>query len=279
VRIPEFLDYLERGDHAKPIQVRAPHSDRMLSLQIVRYSVGQSLVLTRDVTQFQRLERMRREFVANVSHELRTPLTVVSGFLETLRDEPDPAAASRYIDLMSEQARRMQRLVEDLLTLSALESSPPPPMEEAVDMRALLARLGAEARALSGGRHRIELDAEEGLDLVGSEKELASAFGNLVSNAIRYTPEKGTVRLRWHAPTSGAEFAVETPGIGIPASTSRGSPSASTASTAGARARPAGRAWDWRSSSTRSRATGRSCRFAASRARAAPSARASPARG
>src|SRR5688572_32170101 len=110
----------------------------------------------------------------------------------------------------------MQRLVEDLLTLSALESSPPPPMEEAVDMRSLLARLGAEARALSGGRHRIELEADEGLDLVGSEKELASAFGNLVSNAIRYTPEKGMVRLRWRRLADGAEFEVEDTGIGIP---------------------------------------------------------------
>jgi two-component system phosphate regulon sensor histidine kinase PhoR len=217
VRIPEFLAYLERGDYAKPLQVRAAHDERLLSLRVIRYGLEQSLVLSRDVTQFEQVERIRREFVANVSHELRTPLTVVSGFLETLRDETDPKAAQHYIDLMTEQAKRMQRLVEDLLTLSALESSPPPPMEEAVDMRSLLARLGAEARALSGGRHRIELDAEEGIDLVGSEKELASAFGNLVSNAIRYTPEKGVVRLRWRRADEGAEFEVEDTGIGIPA--------------------------------------------------------------
>jgi two-component system phosphate regulon sensor histidine kinase PhoR len=215
VRIPEFLDYLEHGDHRKPVTVQAPHADRVLSLQVVKYGAGQSLVLSRDVTQFQRVERMRREFVANVSHELRTPLTVVSGFLETLRDELDPAAATRYIDLMSEQARRMQRLVEDLLTLSALESSPPPPMEEAVDMHALMERLGAEARVLSGGRHRIVVDGERGLDLVGSEKELESAFGNLVSNAIRYTPEKGEVRLKWQRTDEGAAFEVEDTGIGI----------------------------------------------------------------
>ena len=214
VRIPEFLDYLERGDSQKPIQVRAPHADRLLSLQVIRYGAGQSLVLSRDVTQFERVERMRREFVANVSHELRTPLTVVSGFLETLRDEADPAA-QRYVDLMTEQSKRMQRLVEDLLTLSSLESSPPPPMEEAVDMHALVERLGAEARALSGGRHRIVVDGERGLDLVGSLKELESAFGNLVSNAIRYTPEKGEVRLTWRRTGEGAEFGVEDTGIGI----------------------------------------------------------------
>jgi two-component system phosphate regulon sensor histidine kinase PhoR len=116
---------------------------------------------------------------------------------------------------MSEQSQRMLRLVEDLLTLSALESSPPPPMEEPIAMRKLLDRLGAEARALSNGRHRIEVDGEEGIDLVGSEKELSSAFGNLVSNAIRYTPERGTVRLRWHRTHEGAAFDVEDTGIGI----------------------------------------------------------------
>lgn len=216
VRIPEFLAYLEGSDFSKPLQVRAPHDERLLSLRVIPYG-DRSLVLSRDVTQFEALERTRREFVANVSHELRTPLTVVAGFLETLENETDPAAARRYVDLMSEQSRRMLRLVEDLLTLSALESSPPPPMEDAVPMRPLVERLGAEARALSAGRHRIEVEAEEGLDLVGSEKELASAFGNLVSNAIRYTPEKGLVRLCWKRSEDGAEFSVEDTGIGIPA--------------------------------------------------------------
>ena len=218
VRIPEFLDYLEEGRYQHPLLVTAPHStDRVLSLQVVPYGEKQRLVLSRDVTQFRMVERMRREFVANVSHELRTPLTVVAGFLETLRDERDPEAARHYIDLMAEQSQRMLRLVEDLLTLSALESSPPPPMEEPVEMKKLLDRLGAEARALSNGRHRIEVDGEEGIDLVGSEKELSSAFGNLVSNAIRYTPEHGTVRLRWHRTDEGAAFDVEDTGIGIAA--------------------------------------------------------------
>ena len=218
VRIPEFLAYLEGAQFARPIQVRSRHAERVLSLQVVEYGAGQRLVLSRDVTQFKQVERMRREFVANVSHELRTPLTVVSGFIEALRDETDPQASRRYLDLMAEQSARMQRLVEDLLTLSALESSPPPPMEEPVDMPALLARLGAEARALSGGRHRIELEGgDTGPDLLGSEKELASAFGNLVSNAIRYTPEAGVIRLCWHAVADGAAFEVEDTGIGIPA--------------------------------------------------------------
>jgi two-component system phosphate regulon sensor histidine kinase PhoR len=216
VRIPEFLDYLERGDFARPVIVRAPDATgRTLSIQLVQYGEDQKLVLSRDITQFRQVERMRREFVDNVSHELRTPLTVISGFLETLRDEADPEAAQRYIDLMSGQAKRMERLVEDLLTLSALESSPPPAMEEPIDMRALAERLGADARALSGGRHTIEVSADTGVSLVGSEKEISSALGNLVSNAVRYTPAGGIVRLRWHATPDGADFDVEDTGIGI----------------------------------------------------------------
>jgi two-component system phosphate regulon sensor histidine kinase PhoR len=218
VRIPEFLEYLGGGDFARPILVSPPQSpERVLSLQVVPYGEDQRLVLTRDVTQFKQVERMRREFVANVSHELRTPLTVISGFLETLRDEKDAAAARRYIDLMNEQSRRMQHLVEDLLTLSSLESSPPPPLEERIEMGPLLDRLGAEARALSGGRHRIEVEAQSNVGLLGSEKEISSAFGNLVSNAIRYTPEGGTVRLKWHDTSDGAAFDVEDTGIGIAA--------------------------------------------------------------
>ena len=216
VRIPEFLQYLDGRDYSKPLQVQAPHSgDRVLSLQVVPYGENQRLVLSRDITQFRQVERMRREFVANVSHELRTPLTVITGFIETLRDETDREAAQRYMGLMGEQAARMQRLVEDLLTLSSLESAPPPPLEESIDMDNLVERLAADARALSAGRHQIKVAHEGHVKLLGSEKEISSALGNLVSNAIRYTPEGGEVRLRWHATQDGAAFDVEDTGIGI----------------------------------------------------------------
>ncbi|APV50078.1 hypothetical protein BWI17_10505 [Betaproteobacteria bacterium GR16-43] len=216
VRIPEFVQYLEGGDYAKPIELRSGDG-RVLSVQIVPYGDAQRLVLSRDITRFEKLERMRREFVANVSHEMRTPLTVISGFLETLREdnEGDAEDRRRYLELMSEQARRMERLVADLLTLSTLESSPPPPLEEAIDMGALVERMGADARALSNGRHKIEVENASGIELLGSEKEITSALGNLVSNAIRYTPVGGTVRLRWHVAPEGAAFDVEDTGIGI----------------------------------------------------------------
>lgn len=215
VRIPEFVRYLEGGDFTKPIELRSADG-RVLSVQVVTYGDQQRLVLSRDITRFERMERMRREFVANVSHELRTPLTVISGFLENLDGDTDPEDARRYVALMTEQARRMERLVADLLTLSTLESSPPPPMEEPIDMGALVERIGADARALSGGKHKIEVENSSGIELLGSEKEITSALGNLVSNAIRYTPVGGTVRLRWHAEPGGAAFDVEDTGIGIP---------------------------------------------------------------
>jgi len=113
VRIPDFVRYLEGGDYSKPVELRSPDG-RVLSVQVVAYGVDQRLVLSRDITRFERMERMRREFVANVSHELRTPLTVVTGFLENLRDEGnDPEDTKRYLELMSDQARRMERLVAD----------------------------------------------------------------------------------------------------------------------------------------------------------------------
>ncbi len=218
VRIPEFVEYLAAGDHSRPLQLQPPQRpDRVISLQVVSYGEGRRLVLTRDITQFRQVERVRREFVANVSHELRTPLTVVCGFIETLREERDSEAAGRYLDLMDTQAQRMLRLVEDLLTLSSLESAPPPPLEESIDMANLVERLGADAHALSAGRHRISVESDARIGLLGSEKEIASALGNLVTNAIRYTPEGGEVRLRWRASGEGAAFEAEDTGLGIAA--------------------------------------------------------------
>jgi len=156
--------------------------------------------------------------VANVSHELRTPLTVLAGFLETVRElKLDPQRTRDYLAMMQDQTSRMQRIIEDLLTLSNLESSPPSP-PRAVPVAPLLERLRADAEALSGGRHRIALSAEPTLDLVGAEGELASAFGNLVTNAVRYTPAGGEIRIEWREEADGeARFSVVDTGVGIAA--------------------------------------------------------------
>jgi two-component system phosphate regulon sensor histidine kinase PhoR len=162
---------------------------------------------------------MRRDFIANVSHELKTPLTVVSGFLETLQDlELEPRQRAQYLQLMAEQARSMQRLVDDLLTLSALESEPSVGAETAFAVVPLLLEVSADAKALSSGRHKVALDIGDAAIVSGNRDELASAFGNLVSNAIRYTPDGGTITLGWHvdAEARGA-FSVTDTGIGIAA--------------------------------------------------------------
>jgi two-component system phosphate regulon sensor histidine kinase PhoR len=159
---------------------------------------------------------MRRDFVANVSHELRTPLTVLAGFLETIQDlKLDPQRVRDYVGLMAPQAERMKHLIDDLLTLSVLEHAPPPPDAERVALRPLLERVRAEAEVLSGGKHRISLEAADAHDLLGAEREIASAFTNLATNAVRYTPSGGVIRLRWNSTDAGGEFSVEDSGIGI----------------------------------------------------------------
>ena len=215
VRHPGFVEYLRVGDFGAPLRI--PSAERVLSLQIVSFGDDEYLLLSQDVTGAERLDRMRRDFVANVSHELRTPLTVLAGFVETIQDlKLDPVRVRDYVGLMAPQAERMKRLTEDLLTLSALEHAPPPPAQVRVPARPLLERVRAESAALSAGRHRISLEAEDGLDLLGAEAELVSAFLNLATNAVRYTPAGGEVRLTWRRlPEGGAEFAVEDNGIGI----------------------------------------------------------------
>jgi two-component system, OmpR family, phosphate regulon sensor histidine kinase PhoR len=216
VREPGFIEYLQ-APHDAPVRLTRGHGIA-LSLRIIPYGQSQRMLLSRDVTQFERIDAMRRDFVANVSHELRTPLTVLVGFLETIQNlKLDPQRQRDYQAMMQEQAARMQRIIEDLLTLSALDSAPPASGEARVPVRKLVERLKADAEALSGGRHAIRISMENASDLLGVESELASAFGNLVSNAIRYTPVGGTVTLGWSEGSDGARFSVEDTGIGIEA--------------------------------------------------------------
>ncbi|MGA9961939.1 MAG: phosphate regulon sensor histidine kinase PhoR [Azonexus sp.] len=216
VRQPEFVAYLGGADFSRPLILCSGRGDNsVLSIHIVPYAGDRRLMQIKDVTQFDRLDRMRRDFVANVSHELRTPLTVLAGYLETLQEiDVDRDERQRYLGLMAEQSRRMQAIVQDLLTLSSIESAPPP-ANDIVDMASLIDKLRRDAEALSAGRHVIIVDSDGHGDLRGSELELTSALGNLVSNAVRYTPAGGSVRISWKATLQGAEFAVEDSGIGI----------------------------------------------------------------
>ena len=218
VRQPEFVAFLLAGDFARPLTIRSERNPGcVLSIHLIPYAENRTLMQIKDVTQTERLDRMRRDFVANVSHELRTPLTVLSGFLETLREiDLGPEEQQRYLALMSEQSGRMLTIVQDLLTLSAIESAPPP--EDAVlDMAKIIDKLRRDAESLSGGRHHLVVEADDPNDLLGSESELTSAFSNLVSNAIRYTPVSGRITIRWETNAHGGVFSVQDTGIGVDA--------------------------------------------------------------
>ena len=217
VRGPAFVDYLRSADFSQPVRLQSGGTHpRVLALQIVSFGQEEHLLLSHDVTGAERLEAMRRDFVANVSHELRTPLTVLSGFLETIQDlKLEGPRVRDYVSLMAPQAERMNRLIEDLLALSALEHATAPPPAQRVSVRGLLERLKSEAEVLSAGRHAISLAVDGEHDLVGSETEIASAFLNLVTNAVRYTPRGGDIRLRWRSGAEGGEFSVEDTGLGI----------------------------------------------------------------
>lgn len=218
VRQPEFISYLHAGDFTDPLlMVPSRHHETTLSIKLIPYGDEKRLLISRDITQFKRIETMRRDFVANVSHELRTPLTVVNGFVENLLDMPDlgQESARHALQLMADQTRRMANLVADLLTLSRLENEQNPPLDELVDMEALIKEVYQDGQSLSGGRHSLQMEIASTSDLHGSHEELRSAFGNLVSNAIRYTPEGGAIVLRWFERDGQLVYSVEDSGIGI----------------------------------------------------------------
>ena len=214
IRHPEFIDYIILGRYEQPLTLSI--RGRKLVCQIIPFENRRQILVTHDATETERIEAMRRDFIANASHELRTPLTVVVGFLEIAMNDPGLDAATRkaHLTLMTEQAERMQRLIEDMLTLSRLESTDAPLRREVVDVKTVVESVASEARALSGGRHEITL-AIDGPDVMGNAEELRSAFGNLASNAVRYTPAGGTIALSWQRGDDDLQFAVADSGIGI----------------------------------------------------------------
>lgn len=229
IREPAFISYLAADDFSREVviglQERPSARGRRISVQIHPYGEGSKLLLSRDVTAIEQAEAMRRDFVANVSHEIRTPLTVLTGFIETLQTLTlDEADRRRFLTLMAQQSRRMQTLVSDLLTLSQLEGSPIPGIDEWVAMTPLLQQSEQDANALSalvvgdGARHRLQYRVEAGLEIAGAASELHSAFANLVGNAVRYTPPGGSIEVSLAALADGrAVFAVRDSGPGIAA--------------------------------------------------------------
>ncbi|MGE8548820.1 phosphate regulon sensor histidine kinase PhoR [Alcaligenes sp. Marseille-Q7550] len=221
LRAPEFSRYARQSRWDGPLLLHIDKDglEKSLLLQLTPYGLGQFLIVTRDVTQVEKLETTRKDFVANVSHELRTPLTVLLGFLETLQDMPPesltPEQRQRYETMMLEQTRHMQSIVADLLTLSTLESSPT--VEgETVQVSNLIQSALKQGEALSGGQHTFVTNLDPNLAIQGMENELSSAVSNLITNAIRYTPKDGTITVSWYVLDNGdACYSVQDTGIGI----------------------------------------------------------------
>lgn len=228
VREPAFVNYFNAGDFGQPVQMLgrplAGSQPARLSVQIHPYGEGRKLLLSNDVTATARAEAMRRDFVANVSHEIRTPLTVLAGFVETMQTLPlGEQERESYLQLMAAQARRMQTLVDDLLTLSRLEGSPLPGDAERVDLVAMMRQCEDEARGLSGILHppegqpqQISFGPAPDFALAGAAGEVRSAVSNLIINAVRYTPAGGRIGVGWrHLPDGAVRLEVTDTGPGI----------------------------------------------------------------
>lgn len=217
IRQPEFTRYLEAGDFRAPVHLSLPgRPGRTFSVRLVPTPDSWRLLITRDITEQNKLDAMRRDFVANVSHEIRTPLTVVSGYIETLIDlDLQREESLTHLHAARKQSITMQRLLEDLLTLSSLENAANRPEDQEFDLEPVLRGLLADARTLSAGRHTIELLFDKPVRLRGVPTEIESAVRNLLTNAIRYTPPGGRITMSWTSRPPVANLTVEDTGIGI----------------------------------------------------------------
>lgn len=216
IRDPNFINYLETGDYKQPLKLAYSNGDRKLSIQISPYDENKLLLLSNDITQIERVERMRRNFVADVSHELRTPLTVLSGFIETMQALPlDEADRQKYLGLMQQQSTRMQVLINDLLTLARLEDSPPPPIDDWIPAASILQQTKDTIQGLSSGQHQIEVTYPDNIAIAGIESELISAVSNIAINAVRYTKKGGDISIILQLVNNEAVFRIKDTGQGI----------------------------------------------------------------
>jgi two-component system phosphate regulon sensor histidine kinase PhoR len=219
IRRPEFIQYLNKRNFDEPLLLERMGPDSSLSLMLQAFPFGNQrhLLLVQNVTDLQKADAMRRDFVANVSHEMRTPITVLMGFLETVQSlDLEQSQREQYFGMMMSQAQRMKSLVEDLLTLANLEANSLPAVSNIVNIETSMALLKNDAEALSHGNHHFTFEVLEKENLLGDEREILSAFSNLVSNAIRYTPDAGLIHVKWGINEDGqGEFSVTDSGPGI----------------------------------------------------------------
>ena len=215
LRDPDLAKLLHSDDHGRSVEIPSPvRVGDWLNCRVVPYGADQKMLLLRDVTERMRVNRMRRDFVANASHELRSPLTVITGYLDSLADEDMPEEWHQPVSQMQSQALRMNRIIAELLELSRLESAGPAGKSNAVDVAGLVAAAG---KAYSGIKDAatIETKADASLRVRGNSTQIESVITNLLSNAIRHTPPDGNVTIEWKRRKGGAELVVSDTGEGI----------------------------------------------------------------
>ena len=211
----EYLNDKKYNDTLKLISWR--NTSRSLEILLVPFGASQKLLICRDITQTEKNDSIKRDFIANVSHELKTPLTVILGFLETLSDMKNEfnEKTHSYLQMMLEQSDRMKKLVEDLLQLSSIESNAAPAEKKEIDIHRLFKNLKKDSDLISDKLHNIDISIKKNINLLGYEKEIYSAFLNLISNAIRYTHEGGSINVIWNMKDQKPYFEVQDSGIGI----------------------------------------------------------------
>lgn len=219
LRQPAFIEYFHHIDQAPDgLKIKSTVLDEhYVQVKMTRFGGESRLLVAHDMTRMHNLEQMRKDFVDNISHELRTPLTVLSGYIETFTDQEDMNPRwKRAFEQMQSQTRRMNALVNDLLLLSRLENEKTIAKNQIIDMPSLMNQLFDDAHAYNiDYGHTLNLDIDSHCDLIGSDMELASAFSNLITNAIKYTPKGGTITIGWHDDGEHGYFSVQDTGIGI----------------------------------------------------------------
>ncbi|WP_029407038.1 phosphate regulon sensor histidine kinase PhoR [Thiomicrorhabdus sp. Milos-T2] len=218
IRQPEFVEYLKKNDFTKPLTVNSSYRpSRTYEMQIIPYFENHKLLVVRDITELYQLAQIRKDFIANASHELRTPLTVLRGYLEVMFDTPGEHQEHWELPLehMQTQAHRMQSIIEDLLALSTIESESITAEKEKINVPDRLKQLEIDAKQLSAGKHQFFFEVDESLEMYGYPEPLKSLFMNLVSNAVRYSPDGGNIYVRWFGTKRHLVYEVEDNGLGI----------------------------------------------------------------
>jgi len=222
VRDPRFAQYFHDADYEEPLKLSVPgDQSRTLEFELALFGKQERLMIVRDVTRVHRMELMREDFVGNVSHELGTPLTVIKGYLETITDNVEDLGQQWHKPLaqMLQQATRMENIVRDLLTLTALETrAVKKRRQKPFNLARLIDEIEQDTKQIHHAKeHEISHHCDAELEIIGDRSELYSALSNLVQNAAKYTPAGGAIRIEAECDEAREAFEIRVVdnGIGI----------------------------------------------------------------